>query len=55
MATRIAMLTRLRELEPEQWAATAQHEVFGLMDVQALVLAVLAHDEEHRASLVLPA
>ena len=54
MATRIAMLTRMRELSPEQWAgARAQHETFGEMDIEALVLATLAHDEEHRGSLVL--
>ena len=53
MATRIALLTALRDLRDEQWAATAHHEVFGVMTVQDLVLAVLAHDEEHRGSLVL--
>jgi hypothetical protein len=54
MSTRIAMLTRLRELTPEQWAgARAQHETFGEMDVEALILATLGHDEEHRGSLVM--
>ena len=55
MAARISLLTRLRDLTPEQWAATAHHDVYGLMDVTALVMEVLSHDEEHRGSLVLPA
>lgn len=54
MATRIAMLMRLRDLTPQEWAATAQHDTFGEIDVAGLVFAQLAHDEEHRASLVLP-
>ncbi len=54
MRTRIALLTALRELRDDQWGATALHEVFGVLDVQELVLRVLAHDEEHRGSLVLP-
>ena len=54
MSTRIAMLTRLRELSAEQWAgARAQHATFGDMDLEALVLATLGHDEEHRGSLVM--
>jgi hypothetical protein len=54
MAARITMLTRLRELTPEQWGARGQHEIFGDMDIEAVIYAVLAHDEEHRASLLLP-
>jgi hypothetical protein len=54
MAARISLLTRLRDLAPEQWAARGQHEIFGEMDIEAVVYAVLAHDEEHRASLLLP-
>ena len=54
MATRIALLTRLRAVTPEQWdGARAEHAAFGTMDLEALVLATLAHDEEHRATLVL--
>jgi len=54
MATRIAFVTRLRDLSPEQYAGIrGRHEVFGDMDTQAVVMAVLAHDEEHRASLIL--
>jgi hypothetical protein len=53
MAARIAMITRLRHLTTEQWAgARGQHDVFGEMDVEAVVLATLGHDEEHRASFV---
>lgn len=54
MSTRIGMLTRLRDLSVDQWAARGHHEIFGEMDVEAVIYAVLAHDEEHRASLVLP-
>ncbi len=54
MASRIAFVTRLRDLAPEQYAGIrGRHEVFGEMDTQAVVMAVLAHDEEHRASLLL--
>ncbi len=31
----------------------ADHEVFGSIDVEGLLLQVLAHDEEHRASILL--
>jgi hypothetical protein len=54
MSARIGMLTRLRDLTVDQWAARGQHEIFGAMDVEAVIYAVLAHDEEHRASLLLP-
>ena len=54
MSARISVLTRLRELTPEQWGARGQHEIFGDMDIEAVIYAVLAHDEEHRASLLLP-
>jgi hypothetical protein len=53
MATRIALVTRLRDLTPAQFdGIRGQHEVFGTMDTHAVVMAVLAHDEEHRASLL---
>lgn len=53
LATRTAYLSRLRELSEAQWSgARGQHDVFGEMDVEAVVLATLAHDEEHRASLL---
>ena len=34
------------------WAAEAEHEDFGVIDVQGLIMQVLGHDEEHRASLL---
>jgi hypothetical protein len=53
LASRTAILHRLRSLDDEGWAATGLHDVFGVMDVEALMIQALAHDEEHRASLVL--
>jgi hypothetical protein len=32
--------------------ATAEHEAFGRIDVAGLIIQILTHDEEHRASLV---
>jgi hypothetical protein len=52
MAGRIALVTRLRELGEEQWDARASHDVFGELDVRGLLMQALAHDEEHRASLL---
>jgi hypothetical protein len=45
-------LTFVKNLVPEQWSATAKHETLGEVDVRALLMQVLTHDEEHRASLV---
>ena len=52
MAARIALVTQLRDLGPGDWEATAQHEMFGHMDVAELLLRLLAHDEEHRAGML---
>lgn len=52
-AARIALMARLRDLTPEQWSAPATHDVFGELDVLTLMYALLGHDEEHRASLLL--
>jgi len=52
MAQRITLLTALRDLAEGDWAARAVHESFGEIDVRGLVIEALAHDEEHRASLV---
>lgn len=52
MSNRTQLLTVIKELSPEQWAATAKHEAFGEIDVAGLIIQVLTHDEEHRASLV---
>ena len=53
LASRTGLLRHLRELDDDGWASTGLHAVFGEMDVEALMLQALAHDEEHRASLVL--
>ena len=52
LASRTALLHRLRELSADDWAAEAEHEDFGIIDVQGLIMQVLGHDEEHRASLL---
>ena len=52
MAARISILTALRDLDQDDWNARAIHDSFGEIDVRGLVLEILAHDEEHRASLV---
>jgi hypothetical protein len=53
LSSRTKLLQRLRELDDSAWSATAAHEVFGPLDVEGLMIQVLAHDEEHRASLLL--
>lgn len=53
ISSRTKLLTRLRELTEEQWNATGLHSTFGEIDISALLIEVLRHDEEHRASLVL--
>jgi len=52
MSARTQLLTVVKELAPEQWAATAKHEAFGTIDISGLIIQVLTHDEEHRASLI---
>ena len=52
LASRTALLHRLRELSADDWGAEAEHEDFGVIDVQGLIMQVLGHDEEHRASLL---
>lgn len=53
LASRTRLLHLLRDFTDTQWRATALHDVFGEIDVEALTLRVLAHDEEHRATLLL--
>jgi hypothetical protein len=53
LASRTALLHQLRELSDEDWTSRAEHDTFGPMDVEGLLLQVLAHDEEHRASILL--
>lgn len=52
LSTRTHLLTKLRDLSKDDWDATAEHAIFGLMTVYDLVLQILAHDEEHRAGLL---
>ena len=52
MASRTHLLTVVKNLSPEQWLATASHESFGVIDVSGLIIQILTHDEEHRASLI---
>lgn len=52
MSNRTHLLSTVRDLTINQWSATAQHEAFGLIDVAGLIIQILTHDEEHRASLL---
>lgn len=52
MSARTQLLSAVRDLSSEQWGATAQHEAFGTIDVAGLIIQILTHDEEHRASLI---
>lgn len=52
MSERTQLLSAVKDLTPEQWQAKAQHEAFGLIDIAGLIIQILTHDEEHRASLV---
>jgi hypothetical protein len=53
LASRTAILSRLRDLSDDDWEAQADHDIFGTIDVTGLMLQLLAHDEEHRATLLL--
>lgn len=52
MSHRTTLLTAVKDLTATQWQAKAKHDAFGEIDVSALLIQVLTHDEEHRASLV---
>ena len=52
MSHRTNLLSAVKDLTPTQWQAKAKHDAFGEIDVSALLIQVLTHDEEHRASLV---
>ena len=52
MSVRTQLLSVVKELTPEQWTASAKHESFGEIDISGLIIQILTHDEEHRASLV---
>ena len=53
LASRTLLLHRLRELADDDWDARADHEAYGSIDIEGLMLQVLSHDEEHRASILL--
>ena len=52
MSHRTTLLTAVKDLTPLQWQSQAKHDAFGEIDVSGLLIQVLTHDEEHRASLV---
>lgn len=52
MSARTQLLSVVKDLTTEQWQASAQHEAFGLIDIAGLIIQILTHDEEHRASLI---
>lgn len=52
MSARTHLVTAVKDLTPKQWGATAKHETFGTIDIAGLIIEILTHDEEHRASLV---
>jgi hypothetical protein len=52
MSARTQLLSVVKELTSDQWLATAEHEAFGQIDIAGLIIQILTHDEEHRASLV---
>jgi hypothetical protein len=52
MSVRTNLLSVVRDIPAEAWTAKAKHENFGEIDVAGLLIQVLTHDEEHRASLV---
>ena len=52
MSVRTHLLSVVKELTSELWLATAEHEAFGHIDIAGLIIQILTHDEEHRASLV---
>lgn len=52
MSARTQLLSAAKDLTPEQWHASAKHEAFGVIDISGLIIQILTHDEEHRASLI---
>jgi len=52
MSNRTNLLSAIKNLTPDQWAATAKHDTFGVINVSGLVIEILTHDEEHRAGLI---
>lgn len=52
MQARTQLVSRLRNLTPEEWSAPGIHATFGQITVGDLIFQTLTHDEEHRASFV---
>lgn len=48
---RAATLARLDALEPAGWTRTGRHDVYGILDVAAMLRILIGHDEEHLAQL----
>jgi hypothetical protein len=52
LSNRKNLVCAIKNLTPDQWAATAKHDTFGVIDVSGLIIEILTHDEEHRAGLI---
>jgi hypothetical protein len=50
-ARRAATLARLDALDAAGWRRTGRHDVFGVLDVAAMLRILLDHDEEHLAQV----
>jgi DinB superfamily len=50
-ARRAATLARLDALDDAGWRRTGRHDVYGVLDVAAMLRILLAHDEEHLAQV----
>ena len=48
---RAATIARLDALDLAGWLRTGRHDVYGILDVAALLRILLAHDEEHLAQI----
>lgn len=48
---RAATLARLDALDEAGWRRTGRHDVFGVLDVAAMLRILLDHDEEHLAQI----
>ena len=52
LATRTSLLMLLRGIAPQVWGVPWHHESRGELTLTDLILWILEHDEEHRASLL---
>jgi len=48
---RSATIARIDALDTAGWQRTGRHEVFGVLDVAAMLRILLDHDEEHLAQI----